>query len=199
MKRIVVETPGGPEQMKVVEAPKPAAGPKERGREGRVLRASTSSTSTSAPVCTRPKRRSRSAAKASGTVESVGSEVTEVAPGDRVAYAMVRGSYAEYAARAGSATREDPGRRRLQDGGRGHAAGHDRALPDALHVSARRPATPASCTRPLAEPAASSCRWPSTCGARVFGTVSTEDKARRSRASAPTKRSSIRHRTSKPR
>jgi NADPH2:quinone reductase len=32
-----------------------------------------------------------------GTVESVGPEVTEVSPGDRVAYAMARGSYAEYA------------------------------------------------------------------------------------------------------
>ena len=32
-----------------------------------------------------------------GTVEAVGAEVTEVAPGDRVAYAMARGSYAEYA------------------------------------------------------------------------------------------------------
>src|ERR1035438_8146963 len=36
--------------------------------------------------------------EAAGTVEAVGSEVTEVAPGDRVAYAMARGSYAEYAA-----------------------------------------------------------------------------------------------------
>jgi NADPH2:quinone reductase len=32
-----------------------------------------------------------------GTVEAVGPEVTEVAPGDRVAWAMPRGSYAEYA------------------------------------------------------------------------------------------------------
>jgi NADPH2:quinone reductase len=32
-----------------------------------------------------------------GTVEAVGEGVTEVAPGDRVAYAMPRGSYAEYA------------------------------------------------------------------------------------------------------
>jgi NADPH:quinone reductase-like Zn-dependent oxidoreductase len=32
-----------------------------------------------------------------GTVESVGAGVTEFAPGDRVAYAMARGSYAEYA------------------------------------------------------------------------------------------------------
>jgi NADPH2:quinone reductase len=35
--------------------------------------------------------------EAAGTVESVGAQVTEVAPGDRVAYAMARGSYAEYA------------------------------------------------------------------------------------------------------
>ena len=31
-------------------------------------------------------------------MEAIGAEVTEVAPGDRVAYAMPRGSYAEYAA-----------------------------------------------------------------------------------------------------
>lgn len=35
--------------------------------------------------------------EAAGTVEAVGSGVTEVAAGDRVAYAMVVGSYAEYA------------------------------------------------------------------------------------------------------
>src|SRR6202008_3586505 len=32
-----------------------------------------------------------------GTVEAVGPNVTEVKPGDRVAYAMHRGSHAEYA------------------------------------------------------------------------------------------------------
>jgi len=35
--------------------------------------------------------------EAAGTVEAVGSEVKTVQPGDRVAYAMARGSYAEYA------------------------------------------------------------------------------------------------------
>jgi NADPH2:quinone reductase len=35
--------------------------------------------------------------EAAGTVETVGEGVTEVAPGDRVAYVMARGSYAEYA------------------------------------------------------------------------------------------------------
>jgi len=36
--------------------------------------------------------------EAAGVVESVGPNVTQVSAGDRVAYAMVRGSYAEYAA-----------------------------------------------------------------------------------------------------
>ena len=36
-------------------------------------------------------------AEAAGTVESIGSEVSDIAVGDRVAYAMVVGSYAEYA------------------------------------------------------------------------------------------------------
>jgi NADPH:quinone reductase len=35
--------------------------------------------------------------EAAGTVEAVGADVTNVVPGDRVAYAMVRGAYAEYA------------------------------------------------------------------------------------------------------
>ena len=35
--------------------------------------------------------------EAAGTVEAVGPDVTEVSIGDRVAYAMVRGSYADYA------------------------------------------------------------------------------------------------------
>lgn len=35
--------------------------------------------------------------EASGVVESVGAEVTEVRPGDRVAYALALGAYAEYA------------------------------------------------------------------------------------------------------
>ena len=71
--------------------------------------ASISSTSISASDCTRPTCRSRSAAKAAGMVEAVGPEVTEVAPGDRVAYAMARGSYAEYAVVPAGHAGEDSG------------------------------------------------------------------------------------------
>jgi NADPH2:quinone reductase len=97
MKRVVVEQTGGPEQLKVVEAPKPAPGPKEAlvaiaysGVNFIDVYFRTGLYKADLPVIL--------GSEASGTVESVGAEVTEVAPGDRVAYAMVRGSYAEYAA-----------------------------------------------------------------------------------------------------
>jgi NADPH:quinone reductase len=97
MKRIVVETPGGPEQMKLVDVRKPAPGPKEAvvalaytGVNFIDVYFRTGLYKAESPILL--------GSEAAGTVESVGSEVTEVAPGDRVAYAMVRGSYAEYAA-----------------------------------------------------------------------------------------------------
>jgi NADPH2:quinone reductase len=97
MKRIVVETPGGPEQMKVVEAPKPVPGPKEAvvkiafsGVNFIDVYYRTGLYKGEVPIVL--------GSEASGTVDSIGSEVTEVNPGDRVAYTMVRGSYAEYAA-----------------------------------------------------------------------------------------------------
>ena len=97
MKKVVVEQPGGPEQLKIVDAPTPTPGPRDA-----VVRVAYSGVNfinvyfrtglykADAPISI--------GSEASGTVESVGSDVTEVAPGDRVAYSMVRGSYAEYAA-----------------------------------------------------------------------------------------------------
>jgi NADPH:quinone reductase len=96
MKRIVVETPGGPERMTLVEVPTPAPGPNEAvvavvysGVNFLDVYFRTGLYKSDSPIVL--------GSEAAGTVESVGSEVTEVAPGDRVAYAMVRGSYAEYA------------------------------------------------------------------------------------------------------
>ena len=96
MKRIIVDTPGGPEMMKVVEAQKPGPGPKEAvvkiaysGVNFIDVYFRTGLYKADAPIVL--------GSEAAGTVESVGPDVTEVAPGDRVAYAMVRGSYAEYA------------------------------------------------------------------------------------------------------
>jgi NADPH2:quinone reductase len=96
MKAIHVKAPGGPEAMQVVDLPTPVPGPKQA-----LVRIAASGVNFidvyfrtglykgDPPVAL--------GSEAAGTVEAVGSDVTLVAPGDRVAYAMVRGSYAEYA------------------------------------------------------------------------------------------------------
>ena len=96
MKAIQVKETGGPERMQAVEIPAPKPGPKEA-----VVKIAASGVNfidvylrtglykTELPVTL--------GMEAAGTVESVGAEVSEVRPGDHVAYAMARGSYAEYA------------------------------------------------------------------------------------------------------
>ena len=80
----------------MAEIPKPAPGPKQA-----LVKIEASGinfidvyfrTGLYKSICPSPRAR-----KAAGVVEAVGPDVTEVAVGDRVAYAMVRGSYAEYA------------------------------------------------------------------------------------------------------
>ena len=97
MKAVQVREPGGPEKMEIVDVPVPVAGPGQA-----LVRIAASGVNfidiyfrsglykSDLPVTL--------GSEAAGTVESVGPGVTQVAPGDRVAYAMVRGSYAEYAA-----------------------------------------------------------------------------------------------------
>ncbi len=95
MKAIHVKEPGGPEKMQLVDVPKPEPGPKQvlvrieaigvnfidvYFRKG-LYKAET-------PIVL--------GNEGAGTVEVVGPEVTEVHAGDRVAWAMHRGSYAEY-------------------------------------------------------------------------------------------------------
>jgi NADPH2:quinone reductase len=96
MKAIQVKQTGGPDAMELLEVPKPAPGPKQA-----LVRIAATGVNfidvyfrmglykADLPVTL--------GSEAAGTVEAVGPEVTEVAPGDRVAYAMARGSYAEYA------------------------------------------------------------------------------------------------------
>ena len=96
MKLIQVKDPGGPEKMELVEAPKPQPGPKQA-----LVKIAASGVNfidiyfriglyKAEPPITLGN-------EAAGTVEAVGPDVKEVAVGDRVAYAMQRGSYAEYA------------------------------------------------------------------------------------------------------
>ena len=96
MKAIQVKQCGSPEALEVVETPKPAPGLKQA-----LVRIEVSGINyidvyfrTGLYKADLPFIPGMEAA---GVVEAVGPEVTEVAVGDRVAYAMARGSYAEYA------------------------------------------------------------------------------------------------------
>src|ERR1017187_7168720 len=96
MKRVQVVETGGPEKMQLADVPTPVPGPGQA-----LVRIAASGVNfidvyfrtglykAELPVTL--------GSEAAGTVEAVGPDVTEVAPGDRVAYAMARGSYAEYA------------------------------------------------------------------------------------------------------
>jgi NADPH2:quinone reductase len=93
---IQVHTTGGPASLKPVEIPVPKPGPQEA-----LVKIVASGVNFidvyyrtglyKAPLPLTP------GSEAAGIVEAVGAEVTSVKPGDRVAYAMVRGSYSQYA------------------------------------------------------------------------------------------------------
>jgi NADPH2:quinone reductase len=108
MKAIQVKQPGGPEKMELVDVATPAPGPREA--LVRIARSGvnfidiyfrTGHYKADLPMSL--------GAEGAGTVEAVGADVTEVAPGDRVAYAMARGSYAEYAVVPGAQLVKLPG------------------------------------------------------------------------------------------
>src|SRR4051812_5038024 len=96
MKTIHVKEPGGPEKMELAEAPKPQPGPKQA-----LIRIAAIGVNFIDVYFRRGLYKAETPMvlgnEGAGTVEAVGPEVTEVKPGDRVAWAMHRGSYAEYA------------------------------------------------------------------------------------------------------
>jgi NADPH2:quinone reductase len=96
MKLIQVTQYGGPEELKLVDAdiPRPSAGQAvvhvaATGVNFIDVYFRTGLYKADLPLVP--------GSEAAGTVESIGAGVTTVAPGDRVAYAMVRGSYTQYA------------------------------------------------------------------------------------------------------
>ena len=97
MRAIQVLEPGGPEQLALVEVPVPVPGPGQALIKIAAIGVNfidvyyrTGLYKAELPVSI--------GMEAAGAVEAIGPEVTDVAVGDRVAYAMARGSYAEYAA-----------------------------------------------------------------------------------------------------
>jgi len=96
MKAVFVEQPGGPENLKYADLPKPEPGP------GQALVKIAASGVNFIDIYFRMGLYKADPPillgnEGAGTVEAVAPDVTEVKPGDRVAYAMQRGSYAEYA------------------------------------------------------------------------------------------------------
>jgi NADPH2:quinone reductase len=96
MKAIQVKEPGGPEKMELVDVPTPQPGPHQA-----LVRLASSGVNfidvyfrTGLYKADHP---ISLGSEGAGTVTAVGPEVSEVGVGDRVAYAMTRGSYAEYA------------------------------------------------------------------------------------------------------
>src|SRR5215212_6777921 len=96
MRAIVIEEYGGPDNLKLVDVPKPTPGPSDvivkvaaSGVNFIDVYFRTGLYKVPLPVAI--------GSEAAGVIDAVGSDVKEFAPGDRVAYAMARGSYAEYA------------------------------------------------------------------------------------------------------
>jgi NADPH:quinone reductase len=96
MKAIQVRETGGPEKMELVDLPRPVPGP------GQALVKIAASGVNFIDVYFRTglykaELPATLGSEAAGTVDSIGPGVADLAPGDRVAYAMARGSYAQYA------------------------------------------------------------------------------------------------------
>jgi NADPH:quinone reductase len=175
MKAIQVKEPGGPERLQLVEVPVPVPGAGEA-----LVRIAASGVNfidiyfrtglykAELPVTI--------GSEAAGSVEAVGADVTEVAPGDRVAYAMIRGSYADYAVVPASRLVKVPDGIDLDSaaavmlqGMTAHYLTHS-TFPLSSGQSCLIHAAAGGAGRLIAQMAKSR-------GARVFGTVSTEQKA----------------------
>ncbi len=175
MKAIQVLEPGGPERLQLVDVPVPVPGPGQA-----LVRIAASGVNfidiyfrtglykAELPVTI--------GSEAAGTVYSVGADVTEVAPGDRVAYAMIRGSYAEYAlvpaaqlVKVPDGIDLDSAAAVMLQGLTAHYLTHS-TFPLSSGQSCLVHAAAGGAGRLIAQMAKAR-------GARVFGTVSTEQKA----------------------
>jgi NADPH2:quinone reductase len=119
-------------------------------------------------------------AEAAGTVESIGSEVSDIALGDRVAYAMAVGSYAEYAAVPAARLVKMPEGVDAQTGAAAMLQGMT------AHYLSTSTYPLKSGDTALVHAAAGGVgllliQMAKRAGARVFGTVSTQEKARLAR------------------
>ena len=181
MKATLVFQTGGPENMKLADVPLPEPGP----TQARVKIAASGVNfidvyyrsglyKADAPVAL--------GSEGAGTVDAIGPGVTEVAPGDRVAYVMARGSYAEYAIVPAEQLVPIPGHVEFQTAAAAMLQGMT------AHYLTHSTFPLKSGDTCLVHAAAGGAgglivQMAKMLGARVFGTVSTEEKARIARAS----------------
>ena len=118
--------------------------------------------------------------EAAGTVDAIGPNVTEVQPGDRVVYASVQGSYAEYAIVPAWRLMKIPARVTVEDA----AAAMVQGLTAHYLAFSTYPLTPGQMALVHAAGGGTGqmlVQVAKRCGARVIGTVSTGEKARLAR------------------
>ena len=180
MKAIHVQQHGGPEQLQLVDVPTPKPAP------GQALVKIAASGVNFIDIYFRTGLYKADlpltpGSEAAGTVEEVGDGVTDLEPGDRVAYAMVRGSYAEFAAvpaaqlvKIPDGVDLDSAAAAMLQGMTAHYLTHstyplERGNVCLVHAAA------GGAGRLIAQLARAR-------GARVLGTVSTEEKAAAARA-----------------
>ena len=180
MKAIVVEQPGGDEVMRLVEVPVPSPG------AGQVLLRVEAAGVNFVDIYHRKGLYKQSfpltlGREAGGTVEKVGPGVTEVRPGDRVASEGVLGSYAEFALAPADRVVPLPqgvdarlGAAALLQGITAHFLSHS--------TYALRPGDVCLVHAAAGGLGLLLCQMARGLGARVIGTVSTEEKAALARA-----------------
>jgi len=176
MKAILVNVPGGPENLQLVDIPVPVPGPGQA-----LVRIAASGVNfidiyfrtglykADAPIAI--------GSEGAGTVEAIGDGVTEVSPGDRVAYTMTRGSYAEYAVVPAAMLVKIP------DHVEFHTAAAAMLQGMTAHYLTHSTFPLKAGDTCLVHAAAGGAgglivQMAKTLGARVFGTVSTAEKAR---------------------
>jgi NADPH2:quinone reductase len=97
MKAVVTDPAGGPENLKYLDLPVPEPGAGEVLIKIEAIGVNYIDTYFRSGFYKAPESPIKLGSEASGTVAKVGEGVTNWQPGQRVAYAMARGSYAEYA------------------------------------------------------------------------------------------------------
>jgi len=179
MKAVVADPTGGPENLQVMELPKPEPGEGEALVKIEAIGVNFIDVYFRNGLYKAPERPVRLGSEGAGTIEAVGRGVG-MKPGQRVAYAMARGSYAEYALVPEKFLVDLPGNVSFDDG----AAVMLQGMTAHYLTHSTFPLQPGQiCLIHAAAGGAGllTVQMAKIAGATVIGTCSTEEKAKRAR------------------